>query len=107
MRIHMSSTDKLDSKLFYQHIVEFARDVGISGATVHRGIMGFGASSKIHSSKFWELTEKLPVIVELVDRSEILEQFYSEIQEDLLRMPKGCLVTLHPINVLLQKKGGT
>jgi PII-like signaling protein len=106
MRIHMSSTDRIDSKLLYQHIVELARDIGISGATVHRGIMGYGSSSKISSSRFWELTEKLPVVVELVDRTSILEKFWEDIQRDLLYMPKGCLVTMEPVQVLLQKKGG-
>ena len=105
MRIHVSSTDKLGSKLLYQHIVEMARDIGISGATVHRGVMGYGSSSRISSSRFWELTEKLPVVIELVDRTSILQDFWDSIQKDLLNMPKGCLVLMEPARILLQKKG--
>ena len=84
---------------------EKAKEMGISGATVFRGIMGYGTSSKIHSSRFWELTEKLPVIIELVDQTDILEAFYKDIEKELFDMPKGCLVTLEATEILLQKKG--
>ena len=105
LRIHASTTDRIGSRILYQHIVELAREKGITGATVYRGIMGYGSSSKISSSKFWELTEKLPVVIELLDQTARLEAFYEEIKEDLLSMPKGCLVALEPVNILLQKKG--
>ena len=105
LKIHASTTDKIGSKLLYQHIVELAKEKGITGATVYRGIMGYGSSNKISSSRFWELTEKLPVVIELIDSTERLELFYKEIREELLSMPKGCLVTLEPVNILLQKKG--
>lgn len=105
LKIHASTTDKIGSKLLYQHIVELARKKGITGATVYRGIMGYGSSSKISSSRFWELTEKLPVMIELIDTTEKLESFYTEIEEDLLNMPKGCLVAIEPGTILLQKKG--
>ena len=105
LRIHASSTDVIGTKLLYQYITELARESGIAGATVYRGIMGYGASSKIHSSRFWELTEKLPIVIELVDKTEMLEAFYAGIEQDLYDMPKGCLVTLEPVRILLQKKG--
>ena len=105
LRVKASTTDKIGTKLLYQHLVELAHRKGISGATVFRGIMGYGSSSTITSSRFWELTEKLPVVVEFVDQTEKLKSFYSEIEEELLRMPKGCLVTIEPTDILLQKKG--
>jgi len=105
LRVHASTTDRVGSKLLYEYIVELARESGISGATVYRGIMGYGASSKIHSSKFWELTEKLPVVIELVDKTEMLEAFFKCIEHDLYDMPKGCLVTIEPIHIIMQKKG--
>lgn len=105
LKIHASSTDKIGSKLLYQYIVELAREKGITGATVYRGIMGYGSSSKITSSRFWELTEKLPIVIELIDQTEKLEDFYTEIEEDLLNMPKGCLVAIEPATILLKKKG--
>jgi len=105
LKIKASTTDKIGSKLLYQYLVEKAKAEGISGATVFRGIMGYGTSSKIHSSRFWELTEKLPVVIELVDTTDKLEKFFKEIEEELLSMPKGCLVTMEPTEILLQKKG--
>jgi uncharacterized protein len=103
--IKASSTDKIGSKLLYHYLVEKAKEEGINGATVFRGIMGYGTSSKIHSSRFWELTEKLPVVIELVDMTRKLENFYAGIEEELLNMPKGCLVTMEPTEILLRKKG--
>jgi PII-like signaling protein len=105
LKIHASTTDRIGSKILYQHIVELARQKGISGATVYRGIMGYGSSSAISSSRFWELTEKLPVVIELVDTTEKLESFFREIEGELLDMPKGCMVSLEPVQILLQKKG--
>ncbi|MGW8316187.1 MAG: DUF190 domain-containing protein [Bacteroidales bacterium] len=105
LKIRASTTDRIGSKLLYQYIVELARARGISGATVFRGIMGYGSSSQISSSRFWELTEKLPVVIELVDRTDTLKAFYAEIEEELKRMPKGCLVALEPVDLLLHKKG--
>ena len=105
LKIRASTTDRVGSKLLYQYIVELARERGISGATVFRGIMGYGSSSRIASSRFWELTEKLPVVIELVDRTERLKAFYGEIEEELVRMPKGCMVDLEPVTILLHKKG--
>ena len=105
LKIKASTTDKIGTKLLYQHLVELAHRKGIAGSTVFRGIMGYGSSSTIRSSRFWELTEKLPVVIEFVDLTEKLELFYSEIEEELLSMPKGCLVTLEPTEILLQKKG--
>ena len=105
LKIKASTTDKIGSKLLYHYLVELAHTKGIAGATVFRGIMGFGSSKAIISSRFWELTEKLPVVIEFVDSTEKLELFYSEIEQDLLTMPKGCLVTMEPTEILLQKKG--
>ena len=105
LKIKASTTDKIGSKLLYQYLVELAQNKEIAGATVFRGIMGYGSSNKINSSRFWELTEKLPVVIEFVDQTEKLQLFYSQIEEELLAMPKGCLVTLEPTEILLQKKG--
>lgn len=107
MKIYASTTDKIGSGLFYEHIVHVAKDQGISGVTVYRGIMGYGRSSKhISTSKFWELTEKLPVMIEMVDQTKSLEEFYKVIESDLHKMKKGCLVSLEPIEIKLMKTGG-
>jgi len=106
LKIYASSTDKIGMKLLYEHIVELAKEKGVSGATVYRGVMGYGQSSKkISSSKFWELTEKLPVKVELLDETTVLEEFYNNIEPILNQMEKGCLVSMEPVDVLLMKSG--
>lgn len=107
LKIYASNTDMIEHKLFYEFVVYLAREKGISGVTVYRGIMGYGLSSHIHTSKFWELTEKLPVIIEMIDTEEKLEHFFRLIEPDLQKMPKGCLVTLEPVTVKLQKSGET
>jgi len=66
-------------KLLYEWIVIEARKRGLAGATVLRGIMGFGAHSRIHTAKIERLSEDLPIIVEIVDTREKLEAFLDEI----------------------------
>ena len=106
LKIYASSTDKLGFELLYEHLVVLAKEKGIAGVTVYRGIMGFGLSStRISSSRFWELTEKLPVVIEMIDKTEVLEAFYKSVESDLKSIPKGCLVTMHPIDIILQKTG--
>ncbi len=106
LKIYASSTDKIGTKLLYDHVVNLAREKGISGVTVYRGIMGYGSSSKhISTSKFWELTEKLPVVIEMVDHTQILENFYKIIKPELEEMPKGCMVIMEAVNVKLLKSG--
>ncbi len=105
LKVYASSTDRIGSKLLYEFIVELARDRKISGVTVYRGIMGFGLSSQINSSKFWELTEKLPVMIEIIDKTTALNDFYNIIEPDLQEMKKGCLVAIEPVKVKLHKSG--
>lgn len=105
LKIYASTTDRIGSCLLYEHIVKLARDKGISGVTVYRGIMGYGLSTTISSSKFWELTEKLPVMIEIIDQTEVLNSFYASFEGDLLKMPKGCLVIIEPITLKLHKPG--
>ncbi|MCI0523365.1 MAG: DUF190 domain-containing protein [Bacteroidales bacterium] len=105
MKVYSSSTDRLGSQLLYEAIVYKAREAGVSGVTVYRGVMGYGLSSHVHSSRFWELTEKLPVVIEIIDTREKLERFYSIIEPELSALPKGCLVTFSPVEVRLHKPG--
>lgn len=107
LRMYMSTTDKAGTKLLYEHIVQLAKAKGLTGATVFRGVMGFGMSSKkISNSKFWELTEKLPVVVELIDNKEVLDDFFNSIKPDLESVRKGVLVVMVPADVLFIKAGG-
>ena len=106
LKIYASSTDKLGFELLYEHLVFLAKEKGIAGVTVYRGIMGYGLSSThISSSRFWELTEKLPVVIEMIDKTLVLEVFYKSIENSLKSLSKGCLVTINPIEIKLQQTG--
>ena len=107
LRFYASTTDKIHSELLYEYIVYKAKEKNISGVTVYRGVMGYGLSSKhVNTSRFWELVEKLPVVIEMVDRTEVLEEFYDFIEPELQAMPKGCMAYMLPVNMKLLKKGG-
>jgi uncharacterized protein len=105
LKIYASSTDRAGDNLLYETVVKMARDAGISGCTVYRGIMGYGTSSHITMSKFWEITEKLPVIIEIVDTTEKIDQFFTILEPVLHSMPKGCLAIKLPVAIMLKKKG--
>ncbi len=79
LRIFIGESDRYHGKPLYEWIVFQARARGLAGATVLRGIMGFGAHSRIHTVKIERLSEDLPIIVEIVDEREKLEAFLGEI----------------------------
>jgi len=79
LRIFIGESDKVDGKPLYQRLVEEARSGGLAGATVWRGMMGYGANSRIHTSKIMRLSQDLPVIVEIVDERGKLEAFLEKV----------------------------
>lgn len=105
LRIYISNTDKFKHDLLYEVIVFAAKRDGLAGATVIKGIMGFGPSSVIHSVRFWEVTEKVPVIVEIVDEADKVEMFSEKIISWFEKIRYGCMITIEDTNVLLYKRG--
>jgi PII-like signaling protein len=79
LRIFIGESDKHEGKLLYEWLVLKARELGLAGATVLRGMVGYGAHSRLHTFKIERLSEDLPVIVEIVDTREKLENFLSVI----------------------------
>ena len=75
LRIFIGETDKHERMPLYEWIVRQARAEGMAGATVQRGIVGYGAGSLIHTTKILRLSEDLPVIVEIVDTEEKIDAF--------------------------------
>lgn len=92
LRIFVGETDQHNGKALYEQIVIRARELNLAGATVVRGIMGFGADSRMHSAKLLRLSEDLPVVIELVDTEEKLNTllpFLDEaVQEGLITLEK-------------------
>jgi uncharacterized protein len=72
LRIFIGESDRWHGKPLYEAIVEVARREGLAGATVLRGIEGFGADSHLHTSRILRLSEDLPIVVEIVDREEAI-----------------------------------
>ena len=99
MRIHIGERDKFRGRPLYAEIVELLRRKHYAGATVLRGIMGFGASSRIHSDRFLELSLDLPIIVECIDTEEKIESILPELDA----MIGGGLITLERANVIMYR----
>ncbi len=96
LRIFIGESDHYGHRPLYEVIVEEARRRGLAGATVVRGLMGFGKASLIHTAKILRLSEDLPLIVEIVDTIERIEAFLP----DLDRMIGDGLVTLEKVRVI-------
>ncbi len=105
IRIYISSTDKFKSNSLYEVLVYAAKRYGMSGATVFRGIMGFGISSVVHTQKLWEINEKSPVVVEIIDDAEKVNGFIDLISPYVEMAGKGCLVTIDDTEVIMLKEG--
>jgi len=99
LRIIIGEAHRHERQPLYEWIVTKARSAGIRGATVYRGIMGYGANSVIKTSSILRLSEDLPVIIELVDSQEVLETFLDELDPHL----KGGLVTLQHLNIRMYR----
>ena len=96
MRIHIGERDKFEGEPLYWAIVQLLRRRHYAGATVTRGIMGFGASSRVHSAKFLELSLDLPIVVECVETEEKINEILPELDE----IVGGGLITLEKVNVI-------
>ena len=81
LRIFIGERNRYQGKPLYEWIVLRAKERGLAGATVLRGMMGFGANSRIHTSKILRLSEDLPIIIEIVDTHEKLTQFLADIDD--------------------------
>ena len=105
LRIFISSTDKFKHAPLYEILVFAAKRYGLAGATVLKGSMGYGGSSAISSMKFWEITEKWPVVVEIVDEAEKVEKFAETILPYFEKLRYGCMVTIEKATIVLYKTG--
>lgn len=105
LRIFISSTDKFKHTPLYEVIVFAAKRYGLSGATVLKGVMGYGASHVISSMKFWEFTEKMPMVVEIVDDAEKIEKFTETILPYFDKIRYGGMITLEKAIIVLHKQG--
>jgi uncharacterized protein len=99
MRIHIGESDKWHGKPLYEAIVEMLRKEGFSGATVLRGVAGYGGSSVYHTDKILRLSQDLPIVLEVIDSTERIEQILPRLDE----MVDGGLITLEKVRVILYR----
>jgi PII-like signaling protein len=96
LRIFVGESDRWHGKPLYQAIVERVRREGLAGATVIRGIEGFGADSRIHTSRILRLSEDLPVLIEIVDTAEKIDAILPVLDE----MVTEGMVTVERVQVI-------
>ena len=98
LRIFFGEDDKLGGRPLYEVIVLTAREMHLAGATVLRGHMGFGASSRLHTTKILRLSEDLPLVIEIVDSEEKINEFLPVL--DRMMSSGSGLITLEKVQVL-------
>ncbi len=96
LRIFIGEDDRWEGVPLYEAIVRKAREEGLAGATVLRGIEGFGAHSRLHTARILRLSEDLPVVIEMVDRTEKIERILPELD----RMVTEGMITLEKVRVV-------
>lgn len=101
LRIYIGEADYYNGRLLYEIIVEKAREMNLGGATVLRGVMGYGAHSRLHTSKILRLSEDLPIIIEMVDSEENLKKIFPFINQV---MTEG-MVTMEKMTILKYREG--
>jgi uncharacterized protein len=96
LRVFIGEDDRFDGKPLYETIVLKAREHGLAGATVLRGPLGFGHSSRLHTAKILRLSEDLPVVVEIIDTQDRIEAFLPLLDG----MMAGGLLSIEEVKVL-------
>ena len=100
LRVFVGEADRIDHVPVYEIIVKEARDNSIAGATVLRGIMSYGASTRIHTAQWIEISQDLPIVVEIVDMEEKINTFIPIINGIFEKSKRGGLITTEKVNVI-------
>jgi len=100
LRIFVGDSDKVEGIPIYEFIVLKAKKMGLAGATVFKGFMGYGQSSRLHTAKILRLSEDLPIIIEIVDEKEKIDQFIPVLDEIFEKANCGGLVTIEKAEVI-------
>jgi hypothetical protein len=103
LKIYIGSIDKHNHQPMYESIVMSAKNFGILGATVCRGVLSYGASSTIHSAKIFELSPDLPIIIEMIDKKEKIEKFIEHLTELFEDDNFGGLITTYEVDIVQHK----
>ncbi len=105
LKIYLGESDHYQGKPLYEVLVLEARSAGMAGATATKGVMSFGASHSIHTMKIFALSSDMPVVVEIVDEEEKIQNFSLRVQEILEKTGKGVLMTVQNLDVIQYQQG--
>ncbi len=105
LKIYLGESDRIQGRPLYEKIVFEAREAGMAGATVYKGMMSFGASHSINTLKIFALSSGMPVIIEIVDNTEKLDEFAQQLNELMDQSKKGSLITFQEIDVVRYQTG--
>ena len=100
LRIFIGENDKIGHQPLYETILFAAKKNGLAGCTVTRGIMSYGASSRVHTAKLIDISQDLPIIVEIVDQEEKINVFAVEVDALMEKAACGGLMTIEKAGVL-------
>lgn len=100
LRIFLGESDKVKHTALYEVIVREARRAGLAGATVWRGIMGFGPTSRIRTTRILDLSTDLPIIIEVTDEEEKINQFLPVLHDLFEKAQCGGLITIEKVQVI-------
>jgi PII-like signaling protein len=101
LRVFVGESDRWHGRPLYEAIVQEARNHGLAGATVFRGFEGFGAHSRIHTSRILRLSEDLPILIEIVDAEDRIQEFLPVLDG----MVREGLVTVEKATVIFYRSG--
>ena len=101
LRIFIGEADQRDGAPLHEMILRSAREAGLAGATVLRGLAGFGAHSRMHTAKILRLSEDLPLVIEIVDKSERIRAFLPELDS----MVSEGMITIEPVHIFAYRHG--
>jgi uncharacterized protein len=106
LRIFIGESDKFEHKALFEAITHAAKERGLAGCTVLRGIVGFGANSRvIHTAKILRLSEDLPIVIEIVDTEDKIKSFLPHIEEMIEKSGSGAMITLEKAEVIRYSHG--
>lgn len=103
LRIFIGEIDKIGHTPLYEAIVLAARKEGIAGATVLRGILSYGASTRLHTARLLDISEDLPIVIEIVDKEEKINTFLPVVHDLFEQCGRGGLITVEKVDVVYYK----
>ena len=105
LRIFIGESDKINGEPLFEAIVYAAKKQGLAGATVLKGMMGFGANSRVHTAKLLEISSDLPLVIEISDTEDKIGAFIEQVEKMFEESKSGGLITLEKVEVIRYRAG--